>query len=61
MKLLDQTQKMILIDDAMTVSEMVNLIGEKMGLKNVEEFSLQLEGAEEGNLKIAIFVYLTMK
>jgi hypothetical protein len=47
-KLLDQTQKMILVDDAMSVAEMVSLVGEKMGLKNVEEFSLQVEGSAEG-------------
>ena len=47
-KLLDQTQKTILIDDAYSTTDMVAFIGEKMGLKNPEEFSLAVEGSPEG-------------
>jgi hypothetical protein len=47
-KLLDDTQKVILIDDAYSTTEMVAYIGEKMGLRNPEEFSLAVDGAPEG-------------
>ncbi len=45
---MDDTQKVILVDDGYTVTEMVTYIGEKMGLRNVEEFSLTVDGAPEG-------------
>lgn len=48
-KLLDDTQKTILLDESLTVTALVDIVGEKMGIGNPEEFSLQLEGAKEGN------------
>lgn len=42
-RLLDDTVKTILIDDSRSVGEIVEVIGKKIGIKNPEEFSLQIE------------------
>ena len=42
--LVDTTTKMVLIDDAAPVGELVTTIGRKMNLKNPEEFSLMTTG-----------------
>lgn len=62
-RLLDNTQKKILIDDSLTVVEIVNVLGEKLGLGNVDEFSLQAE-KDEGilhSLYFIILIYVTGK
>jgi len=46
-RLMDDTVKTILMDDSLTVGEIVELIGGKMGIKNFEEFSLQVDGVGE--------------
>eukprot|EP01113_Clastostelium_recurvatum_P020003 TRINITY_DN236_c0_g1_i4.p1 TRINITY_DN236_c0_g1~~TRINITY_DN236_c0_g1_i4.p1 ORF type:complete len:2591 (+),score=1077.50 TRINITY_DN236_c0_g1_i4:231-8003(+) len=40
-KLMDDTVKTVLVDDSLSVGEIVELIGKKMQIKNFEEFSLQ--------------------
>ena len=45
-RLLDNTQKKILIDDSLNVLGIVLVLGEKLGLDNTDEFSLQVEGNE---------------
>jgi len=44
-KLVDDTIKTILVDDSLSVEEVVKVIGEKMDLRNPEEFSLGVERA----------------
>jgi hypothetical protein len=45
-RLQDNTQKKILIDDSLTVLGIVLVLGEKLGLDNTDEFSLQTESNE---------------
>lgn len=47
-KLLDGTVKTLLLDYTLPVSELVNIIGEKLNVKNPEEYSLQLEKPLKG-------------
>lgn len=42
---MDGTLKSVLCDLSLTVGEVVEIIGKKIGLKNAAEFSLQAEGA----------------
>jgi len=46
-KLIDETVKTILVDDSLSVEEVVKVIGEKMDLRNPEEFSLAVERSVE--------------
>jgi hypothetical protein len=41
---MDDTVKTMMLDDSLVVMELVNQIGEKLNIKNAEEFSLQAEG-----------------
>ncbi len=43
-KLQDGTIKTVLVDDTLSVSEIVMVIGEKLSMNNAEEFSLKTEG-----------------
>src|SRR3989338_6378279 len=43
-KLLDDTQKVILVDESSTVAEITLVIADKLSIKNPEEFSIKLEG-----------------
>jgi hypothetical protein len=43
----DNTTKMVLIDDSAPVGDVVTAIGKKMLLKNPEEFSLMTTGREQ--------------
>jgi len=40
-RLVDNSEKMVLIDQSLPSSEIIKMIGEKLGIKNSEEFSLQ--------------------
>ena len=42
-KLVDDTTKTMLVDLSTSVNEIVNQIGQKMSIKNAEEFSIQQE------------------
>ena len=42
-RLLDDTTKTMLIDDSLTVTEITDVIGQKMEIKNSEEYSIQSE------------------
>ncbi|GAM16912.1 hypothetical protein SAMD00019534_000870 [Acytostelium subglobosum LB1] len=42
-KLMDETLKTLLIDDSLSVGEIIEIIGKRIGIKNHEEFSLQAE------------------
>eukprot|EP01114_Cavostelium_apophysatum_P007404 TRINITY_DN194_c0_g1_i3.p1 TRINITY_DN194_c0_g1~~TRINITY_DN194_c0_g1_i3.p1 ORF type:complete len:2578 (-),score=946.84 TRINITY_DN194_c0_g1_i3:69-7802(-) len=46
-KLQDETIKTILVDDTLSVGDIVAVIGEKMSISNADEFSLKVEGKEE--------------
>eukprot|EP00005_Dracoamoeba_jomungandri_P004888 CAMPEP_0174252644 /NCGR_PEP_ID=MMETSP0439-20130205/2023_1 /TAXON_ID=0 /ORGANISM="Stereomyxa ramosa, Strain Chinc5" /LENGTH=2477 /DNA_ID=CAMNT_0015333213 /DNA_START=52 /DNA_END=7482 /DNA_ORIENTATION=+ len=50
-KLMDDTVKTMLIDDSLPVNAIVEHIGEKMGLRNPEEFSLRRENPENQKKK----------
>lgn len=43
-RLVDDTTKLVIIDDSASVREISDLIGEKIGLKSSEEFSLRKPG-----------------
>lgn len=40
-RLADDTVKMVIIDDSATVRQIADQVGEKIGLKSAEEFSLR--------------------
>ncbi|GAM22112.1 hypothetical protein SAMD00019534_052870 [Acytostelium subglobosum LB1] len=42
-RLMDETVKTLLIDDSLTVGEIIEIVGKRIGIKNHEEFSLQAE------------------
>ena len=44
-QLMDETVKAVLIDSSKPVSHIIKTIGEKLGLKNSEEFSLRKTGS----------------
>eukprot|EP01104_Vermistella_antarctica_P018056 TRINITY_DN6574_c0_g1_i1.p1 TRINITY_DN6574_c0_g1~~TRINITY_DN6574_c0_g1_i1.p1 ORF type:complete len:2432 (+),score=758.04 TRINITY_DN6574_c0_g1_i1:122-7417(+) len=48
-RLLDGAVKTILVDESLIVSDLVENVGEKIGIKNPEEFSLQMEGAQKSD------------
>jgi hypothetical protein len=48
-KLLDDTVKTMIVDDSMTVEQLVEVIGKKINIKNFEEFSLQTS-SEKGEI-----------
>jgi talin len=50
-RLVDDTVKTILTDLSVPVSELIEVIGKKVGLKNPLEFSLQEEGGKNAWLK----------
>ncbi|EGC38365.1 actin binding protein [Dictyostelium purpureum] len=45
-RLMDETVKTLLVDDSLTVAEILEIIGKRIGIKNYEEFSLQNETKE---------------
>ena len=45
-KLIDNSIKTFLVDNSLPTSEVVGVIGQKMGIKNWEEYGLLLEGKE---------------
>jgi talin len=49
-KLLDETVKTMIVDDSMSVEQLVEIIGKKMNIKNYEEFSLQTENTQAGRV-----------
>ncbi|EGG16302.1 talinB [Cavenderia fasciculata] len=46
-RLMDETLKTLLVDDSLTVGEIVEIVGKRIGIKNHEEFSLQPEGSND--------------
>lgn len=54
--MLDNTQKKILIDDSLMVRDIVDVLGEKLGLDNIEEFSLQAENDTSG-VYVLVFAF----
>lgn len=46
-RLADQSLKTVLVDDSLTCVEIVNILCEKLGIKNPEEYSLRVEGRPE--------------
>jgi talin len=56
-KLLDDTVKTMIVDDSMSVEQLVEIVGKKMNIKNFEEFSLQTENAQAGILPILIYSF----
>ncbi|EFA78109.1 talinB [Heterostelium album PN500] len=44
-RLMDETLKTLLVDDSLTVGEIIEIVGKRIGIKNHEEFSLQAETA----------------
>lgn len=53
-RLMDDTTKTMLIDDSLTVLEMVDVIAQRIDLKNPEEFSLQVRGHQSMRLPVSI-------
>ena len=46
----------MIVDDSMSVEQLVEIIGKKMNIKNFEEFSLQTEKGE-GGMHTALFLH----
>ncbi|KAF2072336.1 hypothetical protein CYY_006349 [Polysphondylium violaceum] len=47
-RLMDETVKTLLVDDSLTVGEIVEIIGKRIGIKNYQEFSLTSEKQQAG-------------
>lgn len=45
-KLIDDSTRTIVLDTTCPISELVAVVGKKVGLKNVDEFALKVEGAD---------------
>lgn len=49
-KLVDDTTKTVLIDSTKPIKEVIEVIGEKLMLKNVDEYSLKKMDTPEGKI-----------